>query len=69
MVCANMLFTIVWIRENFLVQIAIILGYLSRKLSMVNLKVLEIVITGKTREYELFMREVYVNVLFNIYLV
>ena len=44
-----MLFATARIRENFLFQMAVILGHLSRQLSVVDLKVPEIVITGKTR--------------------
>ena len=36
---------------------------------MVDLKVLEIFITGKTRRYELFIRGIYINLVFNVYLV
>ena len=48
---------------------AVILGHLSRQLSVVDLKIPEIVITEKTRRYKLFMRGIYINLVFSAYLV
>ena len=46
-----MLFATALIRKNFLFQMAVILGHLNRQLNVVDLKVPEMPIIGKTRGY------------------
>ena len=69
MACANMLFATALIMSNFLFQMGMILGHLSRQPNVVNLKVPEVLATGKSKGHACVCQGGLINLMFNVCLV